>query len=109
MQIHPTPKLILQFCSYPQPYGSPARCGVSHYREWKSLDDNAEDRDPPLWRARLHQREIQAIHAQHDMEIWRRQQRTPPDVDVQSILRLATMPYPPIHYILHLFQASRGL
>ncbi|KAH7387052.1 hypothetical protein KP509_16G002600 [Ceratopteris richardii] len=64
---------------------------------------------PLVRRARPHQREIQAIHARHDMEIQRRQQCTPIDLDTQSILRIAMMPYPPMHYILHPLQAFRGL
>ncbi|KAH6556739.1 hypothetical protein KP509_1Z159000 [Ceratopteris richardii] len=86
------PRLILQIFSDPEPPEDPARRGVSHYKEQRIFRRQHRRLRRPVRRASLHQREIQAIHTRHDIEIRRRQQRTPGDLDVQSILRIATMP-----------------
>ncbi|KAH6558407.1 hypothetical protein KP509_1Z065800 [Ceratopteris richardii] len=48
MEIHLAPplRLILQIFSDPHTLEGPARCGVSHYTEQRSLDDSVDDRDP---------------------------------------------------------------
>ncbi|KAH6557133.1 hypothetical protein KP509_1Z132300 [Ceratopteris richardii] len=109
MDIHLVPQTsITDFFRPTATRGPSSMRGVTLHRAEEFRRQRRRPR-PPVRRARPHQREIQAIHARHDMEIRRRQQPTPIDLDVQSILRIAMMPYPPMHYILHPLQAFSGL